>query len=122
MPNLSTTYEGNQPDTTQENLVPYDENYGIDLILDKTNIVEPLEELIALLQKTNSKGVPSVSYDISMNISQYNSCLLYTSRTASFHHFTILAHHRVIAAVAALVDGHVGGLDGDGLGLDDRCV
>ena len=73
MPNLSTTYEGNQPDTTQENLVPYDENYGIDLILDKTNIVEPLEELIALLQKTNSKGVPSVSYDISMNISQYNS-------------------------------------------------
>ena len=73
MPNLSTTYTGNQPDTTQENLVPYDENYGIDLILDETNIVKPLEELITLLQKTNSKGVPSVSYDISMNISQYNS-------------------------------------------------
>ena len=73
MPNLSTNYTGRQPDTTQNNLVPYDENHGIDLILDETNIVKPLEELIALLQKTNSKGVPSVSYDISMNISQYNS-------------------------------------------------
>ena len=73
MPNLSTNYTGHQPDTTQNDLVPYDENHGIDLILDETNIVKPLEELIALLQKTNSKGVPSVSYDISMNISQYNS-------------------------------------------------
>ena len=39
-------------------------------------------------------------------------------RTSSCHHI-VLAYHRVIAAVAALVDGHVGGLDGDGLGLDD---
>ena len=74
MPNLSTNYTGRQPDTTQNNLVPYDSSVGIDLILDQENIVTPLNSLIALLQETNSKNeVTSVSYNISMRISQYNS-------------------------------------------------
>lgn len=76
MPNLSATYTGRHTATTQNDLVPYDSNVGIELFLDQENIVTPLESLIQLLQETRSasKGeISSVSYDISMSISQSNS-------------------------------------------------
>lgn len=74
MPDLSTTYTGHQGDTTQNNLVPFDDNVGIDLILN-SDMITSMSDLITLLKETGEikDTDPPVNYTISMTISQYNS-------------------------------------------------
>ena len=74
MPDLDTTYTGHQEDTTQNNLVPFNDDVGIDLILN-SDMITSMNELVTLLKETGEikDTDPTVNYTISMTISQYNS-------------------------------------------------